>query len=91
MVHVGAENVADRPARLPLDCKGMLGERAFHPGRNESKTAKYVGGTANAGEVHEGDMGFLVLYEERRTSGHESSGGSPDRAPGPDSIRATTR
>ena len=84
MVHVRAENIADREARLPLtlDFKGVLGERVFHPGRNKSLAAKYVGGKVAPGVVHEGDMGFLVpegasagdfrvMYEERRTSGHE--------------------
>ena len=84
MVRVRAENVVDRTARLPLtlDFKGVLGERVFHPGRNKSLPAKYVGGKVGPGGVREGDMGFLVpegasvddfrvLYEERRTSGHE--------------------
>ncbi|ESP87438.1 hypothetical protein [Candidatus Halobonum tyrrellensis] len=82
MAHVRAENIADREARLPLtlDFKGVVGERVFHPGRNKSPTAKYIGGKADPGVVSEGDMGFLVpesasvdqfrvLYEERRTDG----------------------
>ena len=85
MAHVRAENVVDRPARLPLtlDFKGAIGQRLFHPGRNKSHSAKYVGGKVDSGVVHEGDMGFLVpesasvdefrvFYEERRTSGHEA-------------------
>lgn len=85
MVRVRAENVVDRRARLPLtlDFKGVIGDLMFHPGRNRSTSAKYVGGKVDAGAVREGDMGFLVpgdtsveefrvLYEERRTDGRHA-------------------
>lgn len=84
MVGVRAENVVDREVRLPLtlDFKGAIGDRMFHPGRNKSRSAKYIGGKVGPGEAREGDMGFLVpegaqtddfrvLYEEQRTDGHQ--------------------
>lgn len=83
MVRARAENVVDREVRLPLtlDFKGVFGDLMFHPGRNRSPSAKYIGGKVDAGVVREGDMGFLVpervsvddfrvLYEEQRTDGH---------------------
>lgn len=82
VVHTRASNTADRTVRLPLtaDFKGVVGDIVYHPGRNKSPTAKYIGGKVDAGESHEGDMMFLlpedvtveqfrVLYGESRPSG----------------------
>lgn len=85
IARVRAENIADREVRLPLtlDFKGVFGDLMFHPGRNKSASAKYIGGKVDAGVVREGDMMFLVpedvsaddfrvLYGERRTNGKQA-------------------
>ncbi|MFC4359202.1 hypothetical protein ACFO0N_14750 [Halobium salinum] len=82
VVHTRASNTADRTVRLPLTSNfgGVVGDIVYHPGRNKSPTAKYVGGKVDAGESHEGDMMFLlpedvtveqfrVLYGEARPDG----------------------
>jgi hypothetical protein len=85
-VDVRAENTTDRTVRLPLtlDFKGVVGERVFHPGRSKSPTGKYIGGKANPGGVHEGNVTFLlpastsvdqfrVHYSEQRPSGKKEA------------------
>lgn len=82
LIHARAENTADRTARLPIteNFKGVVGNRVFHPGRNKSVTAKYIGGKVDPGGVREGDVAYLapesvsvddfrVLYRETRPSG----------------------
>lgn len=82
VVPTRAENTTNRTVRLPLtlDFKGVVDERVFHPGRNKSVSAKYIGGKVDAGESREGDVMFLtpadvaveqfrVHYKEKRSSG----------------------
>lgn len=85
VVPARAENTTDGRIRLPLtlNFKGAVGERVFHPGRNKSVPAKYIGGKVDAGVTREGDIMFLtsadvsadsfrVHYKEKRSSGrHE--------------------
>lgn len=82
VVPVRAVNTTNQTVRLPLtlDFKGVVDGEVFHPGRNKSATAKYIGGKVDGGETSEGDMMFLtadsvemssfrVYYTEKRTSG----------------------
>jgi hypothetical protein len=82
VVRTRASNTTDRTVRLPLTANfgGVVRELVYHPGRNESPTAKYVGGKVDAGETRESDMMFLlpddvaieqfrVLYGETRPGG----------------------
>jgi hypothetical protein len=81
VVKIRAENTTDRTVRLPLtlNFKGVRGDTVYHPGRNKSKSQKYIGGKAPAGEVREGEITYLtpqdvgieefeVLYTEWRPS-----------------------
>ncbi|EJN57968.1 hypothetical protein [Halogranum rubrum] len=82
VVPVHTKNTTNRTVRLPLtqNFLGVVGDIVFHPGRNKSVSAKYIGGKVEGGEERRGDMMFLtpsdvssesfsVLYEEARTSG----------------------
>ncbi|SEP05953.1 hypothetical protein SAMN04487948_11273 [Halogranum amylolyticum] len=85
VVPVRTVNTTDRTVRLPLtlNFKGVVNERVFHPGRNKSVPAKYIGGKVDSGESREGDVMFLtpadvsvdefrIRYKEKRSSGsHE--------------------
>jgi hypothetical protein len=95
VVHTRAGNTADRTVRLPLTTNfgGVVRELVYHPGRNKSPAAKYVGGKVDAGEVHEGDMMFLlpedvaveqfrVLYGEARPSGKRHAWWEPEPSDG---------
>ena len=61
-VDLESVNTADRTVRLPLtmNFKGAVGETVYHPGRNKSAQAKYIGGKVPAGESREGAMAFLL-------------------------------
>jgi hypothetical protein len=85
-VDLRAENTVDRVVRLPLtlDFKGVVGERVYHPGRNKSPQAKYIGGKVPSGTAREGAMTFLVPervtidqfrvhYSEHRPSGKKQA------------------